>query len=55
MMAVGVQDPVFNPQVMEQLRRSIRGCPSPMLIADGGHFVQEHGAVIAAEAVRSLT
>lgn len=55
MMAVGARDPVFNPQLMEQLRLSIRGCPSPMMLADGGHFVQEHGAAIAAEAVRWLT
>jgi pimeloyl-ACP methyl ester carboxylesterase len=54
MMAVGAQDPVFTPARMEQLRAGIRHCPPPMILADGGHFVQEHGAAIAHEAVRSL-
>jgi len=54
MMAVGTQDPVFTPAHMERLRQRIRRCPPPMLIAEGGHFVQEHGAVIAAEALRRL-
>ncbi|MGL6113190.1 MAG: hypothetical protein ACRC2B_24120 [Rubrivivax sp.] len=54
MMVVGVQDPVFAPARMEQLRHGIRGCPLPMLVAQGGHFVQEHGAVIAAEAILQL-
>lgn len=54
MMAVGTQDPVFTPAHMERLRQHIRRCPPPMLIAEGGHFVQEHGAVIAAEALRRL-
>jgi pimeloyl-ACP methyl ester carboxylesterase len=54
MMAVGAQDPVFTPLHMERLRLGIRGCPTPMLIADGGHFVQEHGEAIAVEALRVL-
>lgn len=54
MMAVGAQDPVFHPALMEVLRSSIRGCPPPMVIGEGGHFVQEHGRAIAAEAVRLL-
>lgn len=54
MMAVGAQDPVFTPARMEELRHHIRGCPPPMLVAQGGHFVQEHGAVIAAHAMRQL-
>ena len=54
MTAVGAQDPVFMPAHMEQLRQGIRGCPPPMLLAQGGHFVQEHGAVIAAEALLRL-
>ena len=40
---------------MEQLRQRIRGCPPPMLIADGGHFVQEHGEQIAVEALRQMS
>ncbi len=54
MMAIGMQDPVFTPTRMEQLRQLIRGCPPPMLVADAGHFVQEHGAPIAAVALRQL-
>jgi pimeloyl-ACP methyl ester carboxylesterase len=54
MMAVGMRDPVFSLPLMEQLGKSIRGCPSPMAIANGGHFVQEHGELIAIEALRLL-
>ncbi|MCE2913297.1 MAG: tRNA adenosine(34) deaminase TadA, partial [Rubrivivax sp.] len=54
MMAVGAQDPVFTPMSMERLRQRIRGCPPPMLIPQGGHFVQEHGERIAEEALRKL-
>lgn len=54
LMAVGAQDPVFNIEAMEHLRRSIRGCPAPMIIAEGGHFVQEHGFSIATEALKLL-
>ena len=55
MMAVGMQDPVFSPAVMEALRLRIRNCPPAMLVAEAGHFVQEHGGAIAAEALRRLT
>jgi tRNA(adenine34) deaminase len=55
MMAVGMQDPVFTPARLERLRQRIRGCPPAMLIAEGGHFVQEHGAPIAVEALRMLS
>lgn len=51
-MAVGMQDPVLGPPVMAALSRTIRGCPPPMEIADGGHFVQEWGAPIARAALR---
>ena len=50
-MAVGVQDPVLGLRVMEALRDTIAGCSEPMKIKDGGHFVQEHGAPIAAAAI----
>jgi pimeloyl-ACP methyl ester carboxylesterase len=53
-MAIGEQDPVFTPALMEALRAGIRGCPPAQRIAEGGHFVQEHGEVIAAEALRHL-
>ncbi len=51
MMAVGAQDPVLGVPVMQALRESIRGCPEPMVIAQAGHFVQEHGEAIAHAAV----
>jgi tRNA(adenine34) deaminase len=54
MMAVGAQDPVFTPAAMERLRERIRGCPPPMMIPEGGHFVQEQGEAIAVEALRAL-
>jgi hypothetical protein len=39
---------------MEPLRQGIRGCPPALLLAEGGHFVQEHGETIAMEALRVL-
>jgi haloalkane dehalogenase len=53
-MAIGMQDPVLGPAAMHSLRRQIRGCPEPMEVADGGHFVQERGDVIAAAALRQF-
>lgn len=53
-MAVGMQDPVLGPEVMALLRGVIRNCPEPMLIEDGGHFVQEWGAPIADAAVKAF-
>jgi pimeloyl-ACP methyl ester carboxylesterase len=50
-MAVGMQDPVLGPAVMTALRADIRGCPPPLAIADGGHFVQEWGEAIADAAI----
>jgi haloalkane dehalogenase len=50
-MAIGMQDPVLGPAVMRQLQRHIRGCPAPMEVTEGGHFVQEWGARIAANAL----
>lgn len=46
-MGVGMQDPVLGPPAMDGLRRIIHGCPMPLQIEQGGHFVQEHGAPIA--------
>lgn len=50
-MAVGAADPVLGPEVMEQVRAHIHACPAPLLIKDGGHFVQEWGAEIAEAAL----
>ncbi|MEM7493025.1 MAG: haloalkane dehalogenase [Pseudomonadota bacterium] len=52
-MAVGMQDPVLGPNQMESLRSLIKDCPEPMLIEDGGHFVQEWGEPIARAALQS--
>jgi haloalkane dehalogenase len=50
-MAVGMADPVLGPPVMEELRRHLRGCPEPLQIASGGHFVQEWGDEVARWAI----
>jgi tRNA(adenine34) deaminase len=51
LMAIGAQDPVLGPPVMQALRADIRGCPEPMVLEQAGHFVQEHGEPIAERAV----
>jgi len=53
-MAIGMQDPVLGPPVMRSLQRTIRGCPAPLEVAEGGHFVQEWGAPIASAALASF-
>ncbi len=50
-MAVGMADPVLGPPVMEELRKHLRGCPEPLQIEGGGHFVQEWGEEIARWAI----
>ena len=50
-MAIGMKDPVLGPPAMQALRETIRGCPAPMQVAEGGHFVQEWGAPIARAAL----
>jgi pimeloyl-ACP methyl ester carboxylesterase len=49
-MAVGARDPVLGPPVMQALARDIRGCPRPLIVAEGGHFLQEWGEQVAAAA-----
>lgn len=53
-MAIGMADPVLGPHAMNALRKLIKGCPAPMEIVDGGHFVQEWGADIARAALKSF-
>lgn len=53
-MAVGMKDPVLGPPVMAALRKTIRGCPAPLEVPDGGHFVQEWGEEIARAAVKAF-
>ena len=53
-LAIGCQDPVLTVAAMEALRGNIRGCPEPMRVEDGGHFVQEWGEPIAQAALRQF-
>lgn len=53
-MAIGAADPVLGVPVMTALRRIIRGCPEPLVIPDGGHFLQEWGEPIARAALRAF-
>ena len=53
-MAVGMMDPVLGPNIMAQLRQTIKGCPAPLEIPEGGHFVQEWGEEIARAAVAAF-
>jgi tRNA(adenine34) deaminase len=51
LMAIGLQDPVLGEVTMRALQANIAGCPESMLIAQGGHIVQEHGDEIARRAI----
>jgi pimeloyl-ACP methyl ester carboxylesterase len=42
-MAIGAKDPVLGPRVMHALRKNIRNCPEPLVVENGGHFLQEWG------------
>jgi len=53
-MAIGAADPVLGVEVMRRLHALIRGCSEPLVIADGGHFLQEWGEEIARKAVGML-
>ncbi|SRR5712692_1029422 len=50
-MAIGAKDPVLGLPVMHELRKSIRNCPSPIILAEGGHFLQEWGEDVARAAL----
>ena len=50
-MAIGMQDPVLGPPVMNALQKIIKGCPRPYEIAEAGHFVQESGDEVAKRAL----
>ena len=53
-MAVGAQDPVLGPDIMERMRVVIRGCPEALILPDTGHFVQESGDLVAAASLKSF-
>ncbi|MEM6624366.1 MAG: hypothetical protein AAF674_19250 [Pseudomonadota bacterium] len=48
-MAIGMTDKMLGPDVMNFMRTVIRGCPEPLEIPKGGHFVQESGGPLIAE------
>ncbi len=52
-MAIGMKDEMLGPNVMNHLRTFIKGCPDPLEIPEGGHFVQEAAGPLIAE--RALT
>lgn len=54
LMAIGMLDPVLGPPVMHALAKVIRGCPPPIEVAEGGHFLQEWGEAVARTAVLTL-
>jgi len=53
-MAIGMQDPVLGPPVMQALAKIIRGCPAPLELPEAGHFVQEHGRQVAERALAAF-
>jgi pimeloyl-ACP methyl ester carboxylesterase len=53
-MAVGMQDPVLGPPVMQALAKAIRGCLPPLELPQAGHFVQEHGREVAEAALAAF-
>ena len=53
-MAVGANDPVLGLPIMNELRQTIKRCPEPMVLERAGHFVQEHGDVVARGALKSF-
>jgi len=50
-MAIGMRDPVLGPPIMQELLKHVRGCPAPMEVADGGHFLPEWGERVAGNAL----
>ena len=54
-MVIGMTDPVLGPPVMRALAQAIRGCPPPIEVAEGGHFVQEWAPFFMPQALRLLT
>lgn len=51
-MAIGAKDPDVD--TMQTLRRQIRRCPEPLVLAEAGHFLQEWGEPVARAALRAF-
>jgi haloalkane dehalogenase len=49
-MAIGMQDRLLGPDVMNVMKTLIRNCPPPLELGDAGHFVQEDAGQEVAEA-----
>ena len=47
----GARDPVLGVPVMQRLQHTVRGAPELVVLPQAGHFVQEHGASIAQQAL----
>jgi haloalkane dehalogenase len=54
-MVVGTKDPVLGSAAMRTLRSHIRGCPPPLELPDGGHFVQEWAEQFMPQALNALS
>ena len=52
LMVVGAQDPVLGAPVMRELQAVVRGCGEPLVLEQAGHFVPEHGELVAQHALR---
>lgn len=53
-MAIGMDDKMLGPDVMNYMATVIRNCPTPMEVPGAGHFVQEHGEPIAQNALKAF-
>jgi haloalkane dehalogenase len=53
-MAIGMQDTVIPPTSMQGLHKIIRGSYTPLQIEEAGHFVQEHGEIVARKALEAF-
>ncbi len=53
-MAVGMKDDMLGPPVMSHMQNMIKGCPAPLEVPDAGHFVQEHGEIVAERAMEAF-
>ena len=47
----GQSDVVWGLAAMQHLQRSVRGCPAPVVVPQAGHWLPEHGAALAQQAV----
>ena len=52
LMALWARDPVLGLTVTNQLRKTIRRCPEPMVLEEAGHFLHEWGEPVAHAALK---